>query len=52
MSTITFMKCAGILSHEAADELRAAQADFSQIDGEMWKDIPGSEDEGQADSHH
>ena len=50
MSTITihaedcrpsFMKCAGILSHEAADELRSAQADFSRIDEEMW----------QADSH-
>lgn len=46
MSTITihvedcrhsFVKCAGILSHEAADELRSAQADFSQIDEEMWQ---------------
>ena len=60
MSTITihaedcrpsFMKCAGILSREAADELRAAQADFSRVDEEMWKDIPGSEGEGEADSH-
>ena len=33
----SFMKCAGILSHEAADELRAAQADFSHVDEEMWK---------------
>ena len=46
MSTITihvedcrhsFVKCAGILSHKAADELRSAQADFSQIDEEMWQ---------------
>ena len=35
--TPSFMKCAGILSREAADELRAAQADFSQVDEEMWK---------------
>lgn len=35
--TPSFMKCAGILSHEAADELRAAQADFSRVDEEMWK---------------
>ena len=47
----SFMKCAGILSREAADELRAAQADFSRVDEEMWKDIPGSEGEGEADSH-
>lgn len=33
----SFMKCAGILSREAADELRAAQADFSRVDEEMWK---------------
>ena len=35
--TPSFMKCAGILSHEAADELRSAQVDFSRIDEEMWK---------------
>ena len=60
MSTITihaedcrpsFMKCAGILSREAADELRAAQTDFSRVDEEMWKDIPESEGEGEADSY-
>ena len=51
MSTIPFMKCAGILSHEAADELRSAQADFSRTDEEMWKDLPGSEGEGEADSY-
>ena len=33
----SFMKCAGILSSAAADELRAAQANFSRIDEEMWK---------------
>lgn len=33
----SFMKCAGMISHEAADELRAAQADFSRVDEEMWK---------------
>ena len=35
--TPSFMKCAGMLSHEAAEELRAAQAEFSRVDGEMWK---------------
>ena len=35
--TPSFMKCAGILSHEAADELRSAQVAFSRIDEEMWK---------------
>ena len=51
MSTITihaedcrpsFLMCAGILSRAAADELRAVQADFSRIDEDMWKGIPGS----------
>ena len=35
--TPSFLKCAGILSHEAADELRAVQADFSRVDEEMWE---------------
>ena len=35
--TPSFMKCAGILSHEAADELRSAQAEFSRVEEEMWK---------------
>ena len=35
--TPSFMKCAGILSREAADELRAAQADFSLVEESMWK---------------
>ena len=33
----SFMKCAGTLSHEAAEELRAAQVEFSRVDEEMWK---------------
>ncbi len=33
----SFLKCAGTLSHEAAEELRAAQVEFSRVDEEMWK---------------
>lgn len=33
----SFMKCAGMLSHEAAEELRAAQGEFSRVDEEMWR---------------
>ena len=32
----SFMKCAGTLSHEAAEELRATQVEFSRVDEEMW----------------
>ena len=35
--TPSFMKCAGMLSHEAAEELRAAQVEFSRVDKEMWR---------------
>jgi len=35
--TPSFMKCHGILDHGAAEELRAAQADFSKVEPELWR---------------